>query len=181
MFSGLLLLGLTGCHGSATSRPFTVYVHHPDAYQRFTFRVKWDGRYAADVSKVSGLEWETEVVTFREGSDPSSTRKLPGQTSYVPILLARARTHDTAFEQWANQIAQQHTSGGLPPNYRKDIIIDLFNEAGQVVMSFTVYRCWASHYVALRPLDSNSTDVVIESITLEHEGWGRDNTVTAPQ
>lgn len=66
-------------------------------------------------------------------------------------------------------------------DFRKDIVIELFNEAGQVVMAFKVYRCWPSRYVTMGPLDSNSTDVVIESITLQHEGWERDTAVTEPE
>ena len=37
----------------------------------------------------------------------------------------------------------------LPRDFRKDITIELFNEAGQKVMAFNVFRCWPSEYAAL--------------------------------
>jgi phage tail-like protein len=70
-----------------------------DPYNNFKFRVKWDGRYVAGISKVSALKRSTEVVTYREGAAPSSTRKLPGRTGYEAITLERGITHDNAFEE----------------------------------------------------------------------------------
>jgi len=163
---------------------FTVNPHRFDPYKQFKFRVKWDGRYIAGIAKVSGLKRTTEVVTHREGGDPSSVRKSPGQTNYEPIVLQRGRTHDPEFEKWANKVwnfgAGMGTEVSLK-DFRKNIIIDLFNEAGQKVMSFRVYRCWPSEYVALGELDANDTCVAFESITLQHEGWERDYDVKEPR
>ena len=163
---------------------FSVNPNRFDPYKQFKFRVKWDGKYIEGITKVSGLKRKTEVVTHREGGDPSSIRKSPALTTYEPIVLVRGRTHDTEFEKWANKV--WNLGGGLGSevslaDFRKDIIIDLFNEAGQKVMSFTVYRCWPSEYVALGPLDANDTSVAFESITLQHEGWERDLEVTEPE
>ena len=162
---------------------FTVNPDRFDPYKQFKFRVKWDGRYIAGISNVSELKRETEVVTHREGGDPSSVRKSPGQTTYEPIVLVRGRTHDTEFEKWVNKVWNFGAGLGAEvslADFRKDIIIDLFNEAGQKVMSFKVYRCWPSEYVALGELDANDTCVAFESITLQHEGWERDYDVTEP-
>src|ERR671928_1838941 len=75
-----------------------------DPYKNFKFRVKWDGRYVAGVSKVGALKRTTEVVKHREGGDPSSSRKSPGRTEYEAIMLERGATHDTEFEKWANKV-----------------------------------------------------------------------------
>jgi phage tail-like protein len=163
---------------------FTVNPYRFDPYKQFKFRVKWDGRYIAGVAKVSGLKRTTEVVTHREGGDPSSVRKSPGQTTYEPIILQRGRTHDTEFEKWANKVWNFGAGMGSEvslKDFRKNIIIDLFNEAGQKVMSFRVYRCWPSEYVALGELDANDTCVAFESMTLQHEGWERDYEVKEPK
>jgi phage tail-like protein len=163
---------------------FTVNPYRFDPYKQFKFRVKWDGRYIAGVAKVSGLKRTTEVVTHREGGDPSSVRKSPGQTTYEPIVLQRGRTHDTEFEKWANKVWNFGAGMGSEvslKDFRKNIIIDLFNEAGQKVMSFRVYRCWPSEYVALGELDANDTCVAFESMTLQHEGWERDYEVKEPK
>jgi len=162
---------------------FVVNPNRVDPYKQFKFRVKWDGRYVAGIAKVSELKRTTEVVTHREGGDPSTVHKSPGQTTYEPIVLMRGRTHDAEFERWANKVWNLGAGAGAEvslADFRKDVVIDLFNEAGQKVMSFKVYRCWPSEYVALGELDANDTCVAFESITLQHEGWERDYEVKEP-
>ncbi len=161
---------------------FTVNPTRLDPYKNFKFRVKWDGRYVAGVSKMSALRRTTEVIEHREGGDPSTSRKSPGRTQYEAITLERGVTHDTAFEEWANKVWKLF--GGPPEvalaDFRKDIHIDFFNEAGERVLSYKVFRCWVSEYQALSDLDANSESVAIERIKLENEGWERDLEVTEP-
>lgn len=162
---------------------FTVNAQRFDPYQNFKFRVKWDGRYVAGVSKVSALQRKTEVVTHREGGDPSVSRKSPGRTSYEPITLERGVTHDKDFEQWANKVWKQgHLLGKevALKDFRKDIIIELYNEAGQLVISYKVFRCWVSDFQALPELDANANAIAIQNIKLENEGWERDYEVAEP-
>jgi len=162
---------------------FTVNTHRFDPYKQFKFRVKWDGKYIPGIIRVSGLHRNTKVVTMRNGNEVNNLRKMPGQTEYEPIILERGRTHDTEFEKWANKVWNFGSGLGSESSlkdFRKDIIIDLYNEAGQLVMSFKVYRCWPSRYSALQELDANNPDIAIESIILEHEGWERDYAVTEP-
>jgi phage tail-like protein len=162
---------------------FTVNPQRTDPYKNFKFRVKWEGRYVAGVSSVSPLRRTTEVISFREGSEPSLIRKLPGRTSFEPITLERGVTHDTDFEEWANRVWRLGASLGSEvslANFRRDIIIELLNEAGQVVKAYLVYRCWPSEYQALPQLDANTKEVAIEKLVLENEGWQRDESVTEP-
>jgi phage tail-like protein len=154
-----------------------------DPYKNFNFRVKWDGKYIAAVCRVSGLVRRTEVVEHREGGDPSTSRKSTGQTSFEPITLERGVTEDTAFEDWANLVWQYGAGLGSEvslADFRKDVYLELYNEAGQLVKAYLIYRCWPSEYQALPNLDANSTDVAIEHIKLENEGWERDTSVTEP-
>jgi phage tail-like protein len=160
---------------------FSVNTNRFDPYKNFKFRVKWDGRYVAGISKVSALKRTTEVVEHREGGDPSSGRKSPGRTKYEPITLERGVTHDVAFEQWVNKVWNFQSNNEVSlQDFRKDIIIDLFNEAGQKVISYKVFRCWVSEYQALSDLDGNANAVAIQTIKLENEGWERDTDVTEP-
>jgi phage tail-like protein len=154
-----------------------------DPYKNFNFRVKWDGRYIAAVSRVSGLVRRTGVVEHREGGDPSTSRKSTGLTEFNPITLERGLTEDTAFEDWANLVWQFGAGLGSEVSleeFRKDIILELYNEAGQLVMAYNIYRCWPSEYQALPDLDANSNAVAIEHIKLENEGWERDSSVIEP-
>lgn len=163
---------------------FTVNTTRFDPYKNFKFRIRWDGQIVAAVSKVSPLKRTVEVVEHREGGDPSSPRKAPGLIKYEAVTLERGVTHDEKFERWANKVWNW---GSLPgaesslQDFRKDIIIEMYNEAGQVAKAYKVYRCWASEYQALGELDANGNAVAIEMLKLENEGWERDYDVVEPQ
>ena len=160
---------------------FPVNTHRFDPYRNFKFKVKWDGKYVAGLSKSSALKKTTEMTEWREGGDPSASRRLPGKTSYEAITLEAGVTHDTAFEEWANLVNNFQGDATMSlKNFRKDVIIDVFNEAGQKVISYNVYRCWVSEYQALPELDAAGNAVAIQTIKLENEGWERDNSVTEP-
>jgi phage tail-like protein len=161
---------------------FSVNANRIDPYKNFKFRVMWDGRYVAGISKVSALKRATEVIPFRNAGDPSSEHRSPGMTRYEPIILERGITHDTDFEVWANMVHNYQGDAAMSlRNFRKDIVIDIFNEAGQKVISYKVHRCWVSEYQALPDLDAAGKAVMIESIKLEHEGWERDTAVKEPK
>ena len=151
-----------------------------DPYKNFKFRIKWDGKYVAAISKVSPLRRTTEVLKYREGGDPSTSRKSPGRTEYDPITLERGVTQDLEFEQWANKVWLLHAGLGSEvslADFRKDIILDFFNEAGQKVLSYKIYRCWVSEYEPLPELDANSSAIAIQRIVLQNEGWERDTSI----
>src|SRR5258707_10416172 len=160
---------------------FTVNATHRfDPYKNFKFRVKWDGQYVAGISKVSGLKRTTEVVKHREGGDPSSSRKSPGRTEFDAITLERGVTHDLAFEQWANKVWNFGAGLGSEvslADFRRNIVIEVYNEAGQLALRYNVYRCWVSEYQAVPDLDANANVVALQHIKLENEGWERDVTV----
>lgn len=162
---------------------FNVNTHRFDPYMNFKFRVRCDGRDVAGISKVGALKRTTEVVEHREGGDPSASRKSPGRSKYEPITLERGVTHDLEFEAWANKVWNFGSGLGQEvslKDFRKDILIDLYNEAGQVAMTYKVYRCWVSEFQALPDLDANANAVAIQSIKLENEGWERDPDVPEP-
>ena len=163
---------------------FTVNANRFDPYKNFKFRLKWDGRYVAGLSKAGALNRKTEVVTHREGGDPSSSRKSPGRTEYEPVMLERGVTHDTEFEKWANKVWNWGSGLGLEvslEDFRKDVILELYNEAGQLAIAYKLYRCWVSEFEALPELDANANAVAIQKIKLENEGWERDYDVVEPQ
>jgi phage tail-like protein len=162
---------------------FSVNAQRFDPYKNFKFQVMWDGRVVAGVSKVGALKRTTEPVVWRSGGDPSTERKSPGQTKYEAITLERGVTHDPEFEKWANKVWNFGSGLGAEvslKDFRKDIVILMYNEAGQLVKSYKVYRCWVSEYQALPELDASANAVAIEMIKLENEGWERDYDVAEP-
>lgn len=155
---------------------FSVNTERFDPYKNFKFKVKWDGKYVAGISKITGgLKRSTEPIEHREGGDPSTKRKSPGPSKYEAITLERGVTHDPEFENWANLVHNYKGDASMSLNkFRKDITIELLNEQGTVVMAYKVYRCWVSEYQALPELDAGGNGVAIQTIKLENEGWERD-------
>ena len=162
---------------------FTINAQRFDPYKNFKFRVKWDNRFVAGVSKVSALKRTTEVVRHRHGGDPSTSRKSVGRNEYEPITLERGITHDTEFEKWANKAWNFGAGLGAEVSlrdFRKDILIELYNEAGQLALRYKVYRCWVSEFQSVPDLDANANAVAIQHLKLENEGWERDTEVPEP-
>lgn len=160
---------------------FEVNTHRHDPYKNYRFRVRWNGKVVAGISKVSTLSRSTEMIEHREGGLSANTGKSPGKTTYEAITLERGVTHDLEFERWANKVwnysAGLETESSLS-GFRKDIIIELLNEAGKKVIAYKVYRCWVSEYQALPELDASGNAVAIQTLKLENEGWERDTSVT---
>jgi phage tail-like protein len=154
-----------------------------DPYKNFKFRIKWDGKFVAGVSKIGALKKKVEPVKHRNGGDPSTTRVSPGQATYDPITLERGVTHDQEFEKWANKVWNYGSGLGAEvslKDFRKDLIIEVYNEAGQLAIAYKVYRCWVSDFQALPDLDASANAIAIETITIQNEGWERDYEVTEP-
>lgn len=163
---------------------FAVNVHRRQPYAQFKFRVKWDGRYVAGISTVSALSRQTEVVRHRAGGDANVVHRSPGRTSFEPVTLKRGITHDPTFEEWAGRIHDLNAGLGSEialADYRKDLVLELLNEAGQVALAYLLYGCWVSEFTAVPDLDANGEAVVaIESMVLQVEGWERDKAITEP-
>jgi phage tail-like protein len=162
---------------------FTANAQRFDPYKNFKFRVKWDAKYVAGVSKVSALKRTTEVVKHRSGGDPSSSRKSPGRTEFDAITLERGVTHDTEFEKWANKVWNFGAGLGAETSltdFRKDLLLEVYNEAGQLVITYKIFRCWVSEYQAVSDFDANANAVLIQHLKLENEGWERDVSTVEP-
>ena len=162
---------------------FAVAQQRFDPYKNFRFRVIWDGRYVAGVSKVSALKRTTDMVEHRHGGDPLTARKSPGRNKFEPITLQRGVTHDLAFLAWTSKVWNFGAGPGAEvslKDFRKDISLEVYNEAGQLALKYNIYRCWVSEYQALSELDANASAVALESIKLENEGWDLDRDVPQP-
>ncbi len=164
-------------------KPFTVNINRFDPYKSFRFLVYFGGNTSpvAAVNKVGALKRSSDVIEYKQGGD-AITRKGLGRTKYEPITLERGVTHDPDFEEWANAaqvLEKQHPLTSLK-NLRKELRIDLLNEAGQPVHRYIVHRCWVSEFQALPDLDGGGNAVAIEHIKLENEGWEHDLSLVEP-
>jgi phage tail-like protein len=158
-------------------------------YKNFRFQVKWNNAggnpiTVAGVSKVSGLKWTTEVVSHREGNDPSTPRHSPGRTSFEAITLERGVTFNTDFEEWASLVYAPGAIGGVSlANFKKNLTIELLNTQGNIVVvrRYQIFNAWVSSYTAQADLDANANAALIESMVLQNEGWQRDDQGLNPQ
>lgn len=164
-------------------KPFSVNINRFDPYKTYRFLVYFDTvtTPVAGMSKVTGLKRSSDMIEYKEGGNPV-IRKGMGRTKYEPITLERGVTHDTDFELWANaaQVLDKGAASQSLKNLRKQVRIELLNEAGQPVQRYIVHRCWISEYQALPDLDAGANAYAIEHIKLENEGWERDLTLTEP-
>lgn len=163
---------------------FSVNAKRRDPYKNFKFRLKWDSRFVLGCHKVSALKRTTEVVEHREGGDPSTPRKSPGLSKYEGVTIERGLTHDLEFTKWANKIWNYGAGLGAETSlkdFRKDVVIELYNEAGQLAVAYKLFRCWVSEFQALPELDANANAVAIESLKLECEGFERDYELMEPE
>ena len=160
---------------------FSVNTHRFDPYKGCKFLVRHQGKIILGVSKVSALKRTTEVVEHREGGDPSMPRRSPGVSKTEAITMERGVTHDPDFETWANLVNNTDGDAAMSlKHFRRDLIVQLLNEQGEVAKAYNVYRCWVSEYQALPELDANGNVIAIESIVMQNEGWERDENVPEP-
>lgn len=155
-----------------------------DPLLNFKFLIRWDGKLVAGVSKVGALTRTTATEEITEGGVPQVTRVVPGRTKYGDIRLERGLIIDTSFELWANRVWFYAASGSSGEQvslkgFRKDITIQICNQAGQVVKQYFVYKCWPKEYTGLPDLDAGGNTVALESMTLANEGWQRDDSYEA--
>jgi phage tail-like protein len=161
---------------------FPVNAHRYDPYRTFMFQVVIDGQPVAGLKKMSVLKKSTEAVKWRSAGDPAHERVMPGGTSYEPVTLEQGLTHDPVFENWANLVNSIQGNAAMSlVNYRKDLVINVLNLQGAIAISYQLFRAWVSEYQALPEFDAGTMNAVgIQSITLQHEGWERDTSVTEP-
>jgi phage tail-like protein len=136
----------------------------------------------AGVSKVGGLKRSSDVIEYKQGGD-AITRKGLGRTKYEPVTLERGITYSRDFEEWADtaQVLDKGSPSTSLKNLRRQVRIELLNEAGQPVHRYILHRCWVSEFQGLPDLDAGGNAIAIEHIKLENEGWEHDLTLGEPQ
>ncbi|MDX2343858.1 MAG: phage tail protein [Acidimicrobiia bacterium] len=134
-----------------------------DPYGAFGFLVSIDGLDVAGFTEVSGLEYEIEVIEYREGNETTDTvRKIPGLVKYTNIVLKRGITADNSFWEWVVQ-----PLGG--PVERRSGVISILDENHEPVASWEFTDAWPCKYVGPKLQALNST-VAIETLEICHEG-----------
>jgi phage tail-like protein len=136
-----------------------------DPYHAFNFRVEIDGITRAGFRECSGLDTSQDPVEYREGTDPLTTRKLPGLVKYSNITLRWGMTDDAELWNWRKQAMDgkvQRQSGS----------IILVNEAGEEKVRWNFREAWPVKWTG-PTFNATSNDVAIEALEIVHEGVTR--------
>lgn len=132
-------------------------------YPGFDFQVDF-GDAVAGFQEVTGLGADIGVIEYRNGNDRERVlRKLPGLRTFTPIVLRRGITGDLSIWEWFD------SAGRTGEVQRRDVTIDLLNEAHEPVLSWRVSNAWVSSWSG-PSLDASRNSVAIETIELTHEG-----------
>ena len=160
---------------------FNVNAHRIDPYKNFRFRVTWDSRTVAALSKMSAIKKATEAIEWRAAADAGIVRKMPGRTKFEAVTFEQGLTHDRQFLEWANQVNNpQGEAADSLVNYRKTVRVEVLNMQGTPVMAFNLLRAWVSEFQALPEMDANANAVAIQTLKVEYENFILDEAVTEP-
>ena len=162
---------------------FPANSHRYDPYRTFKFQIVINGRTVAGLTKMGALKRTTEAVKWRAAGDPSNQRVMPGGSAFEQVQLEQGLSHDPVFEEWANAVnnVRDGDAGMSLVNYRRDVVITVLNLQGVPAISYQLRRAWVSEYQALPEFDANNMNTVgIQMITLQHEGFVRDEAVAEP-
>ena len=138
-----------------------------DPYKKYNFIVEIDGIAEAGFTECSGLDQETEIIEYREGSDMGPGRKLPGLTTYSNIVLRRGVANSKDLWNWRKTILDGQVE-------RKNGAVVLLVDKHQEVARWVFHEGWISFYSGPE-LNAKESDVAIEEIEICHEGLERGN------
>ncbi len=134
-----------------------------DPYGRFNFLLEIDGAVKAGFSEVNGLTTETAVIEYREGSDRTPPRKLPGLTKYSNLVLKRGLTKDRSLWDWRKTVID----GGVR---RANLSIILLDDSRQEVLRWSFREGWPCKWEG-PVLNAKASEVAIETLEIAHEGF----------
>jgi phage tail-like protein len=134
---------------------------------KFHFELDWGG-IRMGFTEVSGLDFETEVIEYREGNLPTYNKtKQPGLTKFTDVTLKRGIVLDNLeyYEQWVKTAMFQEKK----ESYRRTVTIKLLNEEHKAIITWTLSKAWPSK-IQSTDLKADANEVAIETMTLVHEG-----------
>ncbi len=130
---------------------------------KFHFRVDWGGSKIG-FTEVTGLNLETEVIEYRDGSSPEYSKiKMPGLRKYGNITLKRGVfASDNEYYAWFNTV-------NLNQIERRSVTISLLNENHEPVVTWKVKNAFPVK-IQSPDLKSDANEAAIETLEIAHEG-----------
>jgi phage tail-like protein len=138
-----------------------------DPLRNFRFRLEIDDLQIAGFSEVLIGPTTTDVIDYREGTDPPHVRKLPGLNKFGNVTLKRGATTSLELYDWYRQVLTGQTATA-----RKSVAIIVADESGADQARFIVSNAWPAKYEASE-LNAKGNEVFIETLELTNEGVER--------
>ncbi len=138
---------------------------------KFHFQVEWGENFRIGFTEVSGLDFETEVIEYREGNSKKYNKtKQPGLTKFSNITLKRG-TFEGDFDyykEWRKTYFFQE-GNKTGSQYRRTVTIKLLNESHEAIITWKLLNAWPSK-IQSTDLKADGNEVAIETMELVHEG-----------
>ena len=138
-----------------------------DPLRNFRFRVEIDGIAAAAFSEAIIGAASTQVIDYREGTEPTHVRKLPGLKRFDNVTLRRGITDSLELYNWYLEVSTGQTAAA-----RRNVVIVVADESGTDQVRFVVRQAWPIRYQA-SALNATGNEVFIETLELANEGIER--------
>lgn len=138
---------------------------------KFHFQVEWGEDFRIGFTEVSGLDFETEVIEYREGNSKRYNKtKQPGMTKYANIVMKRGTFEGDYdyFKNWRETVYFQE-GNKTGSKYRRTVTIKLLNENHEAMVTWRVLNAWPSK-IQSTDLKADANEVAIETMELVHEG-----------
>jgi len=167
---------------TVSSTSFSNIKSDPVRNFKFLVAISHPGFTSANMGfmSVQGLNVTTEVIPYREGGMNTTTQKMPGQTDFAPITLTKGLVvGESAMINWMKELfaVSQGTGGGsTTSNFRANMQIQLLAHPITstthipVKARWKVYNAWPTS-ISFSDLDAGANALVINQMTLAHEGW----------
>jgi phage tail-like protein len=138
---------------------------------KFHFQVEWGENLKIGFTEASGLDFETEVIEYREGNSKKYNKsKQPGLTKFANVTLKRG-TFEGNFEyykEWRKTVLFQE-GNKTGSQYRRTVTLKLLNENHEPIITWKLLNAWPSK-IQSTDLKADANEVAIETMELVHEG-----------
>lgn len=133
-----------------------------DPYRSYNFLVEIDGITRAGFRECSGLDSTQDPIDYREGTDPLTTRKLPGLVKYSNISLKSGMTDDAELWEWRKKVMEGKVE-------RKNASIVLLDDTGAEKVRWNFINGWPTKWTG-PTFNATGNEVAIETLEIVHEG-----------
>lgn len=129
-------------------------------YRNIRFLLELDGITKAGFASSHIPERRTDVIRYREGTDPPTPRKLAGLNRFGRLVLETGITDSMELYEWYELVAQ-----GQGDEARRVAAVILLDREGNSAAQWNLAGAWPARYEAPR-LDATGEDVAIETLEI---------------